>query len=149
MRQIDFSAPKIVAPQRSKKNTFGYNEIPWYASMDVYFITALPDSVVDLKYILALLNSKLYFVWLYNKGKRKGNTLELYQKPLSEVPVIIPSSEQSSKIVNLVDEILSSKDSVRTKHNQDAIDNIIYDLFELTQQERTLVNSIVEANDNA
>ena len=55
-----FNGPKIVAPQRSARNTFGYNEIPWYAASDVFFITA-PRNGYDLKYILGLLNSKLYF----------------------------------------------------------------------------------------
>jgi len=77
-RDINFDSPKIVAPQRSPKNTFGYNEVPWYASADVYFITQ-KDENVSLKYILALLNSKLYYLWLYYRGKRKGEFLELYQ----------------------------------------------------------------------
>ena len=34
-----FTSPKIVAPQRALSNIFGYNEVPWYASADVYFIT--------------------------------------------------------------------------------------------------------------
>ncbi|HOK22353.1 MAG TPA: Eco57I restriction-modification methylase domain-containing protein, partial [Bacteroidales bacterium] len=74
-KQEIFERPKIVAPQRSPKNTFGYNEIPWYASADVYFITQ-KDENVSLKYILALLNSKLYYLWLYYRGKRKGEILE-------------------------------------------------------------------------
>jgi len=60
-KQTIFESPKIVAPQRSPRNTFGYNEIPWYASADVYFITQ-KDNLVSLKYILALLNSKLYYL---------------------------------------------------------------------------------------
>lgn len=81
-----FTCAKIVCPQRSKVNTFGYNECDWYASADVYYITN-PHKDYHIKYILGLLNSKLYFVWLYHKGKRKGETLELYQKPLSEIPI--------------------------------------------------------------
>ena len=38
-KNIDFENEKIVCPQRSKTNVFGYNFIPWYASADVYFIT--------------------------------------------------------------------------------------------------------------
>ena len=34
-----FTSAKIVCPQRSKANTFGYNECDWYASADVYYIT--------------------------------------------------------------------------------------------------------------
>lgn len=81
-KQEIFEGAKIVAPQRSNTNTFGYNECEWYAMSDVFFITPL-DNHFNLKYILALLNSKLYYFWLYHKGKRKGENLELTQTPLS------------------------------------------------------------------
>ncbi|HNW21371.1 MAG TPA: Eco57I restriction-modification methylase domain-containing protein, partial [Bacteroidales bacterium] len=110
-----FISPKIVAPQRSPKNTFGYNEVPWYASADVYFITQ-KDENVSLKYILALLNSKLYYLWLYYRGKRKGEFLELYQKPLSEIPIkIVPQMDQQP-FIDLVDQILAAK---KTNHAAD------------------------------
>ena len=69
-KKIIFESSKIVAPQRSLTNTFGYNEISWYESADVYFITP-KDNFYSLKYILALLNSKLYFLWLYHQAKGK------------------------------------------------------------------------------
>jgi len=58
-----FEGEKIVAPQRSRSNKFAYNDISWYASADVYFIKQKSKDV-SLKYILALLNSKLYYYWL-------------------------------------------------------------------------------------
>ncbi|AGB40991.1 Eco57I restriction endonuclease [Halobacteroides halobius DSM 5150] len=90
-----FVGPKIVAPQRSKRNVFAYTEEAWYASADVYFITQFKNKI-NLKYILALLNSDLYYLWLYRKGKKKGNLLELYQGPLAEVPIklISPTKQQ-------------------------------------------------------
>ena len=60
-REFDFSKPKIVSPQRSYQNTFAYTLKEWTASADVYFIT-LKDKDFDLKYILSLLNSKLYYL---------------------------------------------------------------------------------------
>ena len=107
-KQEIFETAKIICPQRSKRNTFGYNECSWYASADVYFITSL-DSSFNLKYILALLNSNLYYFWLYHKGKRKGEALELYQIPLSEIPIKPISSREQNKFVVLVDKILESK----------------------------------------
>ncbi|MFQ5754147.1 MAG: Eco57I restriction-modification methylase domain-containing protein, partial [bacterium] len=72
-----FTASKIIAPYRSKRNTFAYNEIPWFASQDVCYI--LPQSLeFEIKYLLAILNSNLCFKWLQFKGKRKGDILELY-----------------------------------------------------------------------
>jgi type I restriction-modification system DNA methylase subunit len=142
-KDFDFGAPKIVGPQRSYRNTFGYNEVPWYASGDVYFITTKKPSVA-LKFVLALLNSKLYFVWLYFKGKRKGEMLELYQKPLSEIPIkMIPPAEQKP-FVALVDKILAAKQrdaEADTSGLEREIDDLVYSLYGLTAEEIALVQA--------
>ena len=140
-RRLDFSQEKIVAPQRSRKNLFGYNDIPWYASADVYFITR-KDAGFSLKYILALLNSKMYFLWLYHKGKRKGEMLELYQKPLTEIPVKRVSAKEQKPFVDLVDRILLAKQrdpvSDTTLLGQE-IDRLVYVLYDLTEDEIAIV----------
>jgi hypothetical protein len=142
-RDINFDDPKIVAPQRSPRNTFGYNEIPWYASADVYFITQ-KNPLISLKYVLALLNSKLYYLWFYYRGKRKGENLELYQKPLSEVPIKRISTEEQKPFIDIVDKILSLK-----KQNPDAdtseyekqIDQLVYQLYNLTDEEIKIIEN--------
>ena len=141
---LKFNAPKIVAPQRNKINTFGYNECEWYASADVYFITE-PKPEYQLKYILSLLNSNLYYIWLYNKGKRKGESLELYQKPLSEIPIKKVDVQAQNKFVSIVDKILAitqTEDYLQNQEKQDAvkeyekqIDVMVYKLYELTYEE--------------
>ncbi|MBM7557410.1 Eco57I restriction-modification methylase domain-containing protein [Halanaerobacter jeridensis] len=106
-----FEEPKLVVPQRSKINTFAYTEDSWYASADVYYITQ-PQPGVKLKYILALLNSTLYYLWFYYKGKKKGNLLELYQKPLTEVPIKVISLEQQQIFIDLVEQIELKKEKL-------------------------------------
>ena len=138
---INFEGPKIVAPQRSKSNTFGYNEIPWYAASDVFFITT-KDKSYDLKYILGLLNSHLYYFWLYNKGKRKGEMLELIAKPLSEIPIKKANTIQQQCIIDLVDAIIDKK-----KHDNKAdtsvlereIDQKVYELYGLSPEEIAVI----------
>jgi len=149
IRQIDFSQPKIVVPQRSPRNTFGYNEVPWYASADVYFITVKNRSL-SLKYILALLNSQLYYFWLYHRGKRKGETLELYQKPLSEIPIKKISPDEQKQYVKVIDKILDitkSNDYLenfekqgQVKEYEIQIDQLVYKLYNLTSEEIAIVN---------
>ena len=68
----------------------------------VRFARLFPNKDYHIKYILGLLNSKLYYVWLYHKGKRKGETLGLYQKPLSEIPIKRTSSDIQNSIVKIV-----------------------------------------------
>ena len=136
-----FTSEKIVAPQRSLTNTFGYNDIDWYASSDVYYITN-PIDGYKLKYILGLLNSKLYYIWLYNKGKRKGEALELYQKPLSEIPIKKATADEQNMIVSYVDKILSAKKTnplADTSALEAEIDRLVYDLYGLTEDEIAIV----------
>ena len=131
-----------MCPQRSKSNTFGYNECEWYAASDVFFITNSEEGY-DIKYILALLNSKLYYVWLYNKGKRKGETLELTATPLSEIPLKRPNSEEERLIVSKVDDILSAKrinKEADTSVLEDRIDFLVYHLYDLTYDEVLVVD---------
>ena len=140
-KDFDFSTPKIVSPQRSYTNTFGYNEVPWYASADVYYITPKAPAV-SLKYVLALLNSRLYFLWLYFKGKRKGEMLELYQKPLSEIPIKRISPDEQKPFIKLVDRILSAKlrdAKADTSALEREINELVYALYGLTPQEVKIV----------
>jgi adenine-specific DNA-methyltransferase len=140
-----FTEPKIIAPYRSKKNTFSYNEISWFASQDVCFI--LPKNRdFNLKYILAILNSKLCFKWLWIKGKKKGEMLELMQKPLSGIPIKKISKEEQEKIAVKVDQIINAKrldQSVDTTKIEKELDQIIYHLYGLTDEEIDFVETRV------
>ena len=143
-----FEEEKIVVPQRSSENTFGYNESEWYAASDVFFITKAKKGY-ELKYILALLNSKLYYVWLYNRGKRKGEILELIATPLSEIPIKKTEDKIQQQFIAIVDKILaitqiddylSNKDKQnRVKAYQDEIDQLVYKLYGLTEEEIKVV----------
>ena len=137
-----FNGPKIVAPQRSARNTFGYNESSWYAASDVFFITS-PKQGYSLKYILGLLNSQLYYFWLYHKGKRKGSTLELTAKPISEIPILLATVEQQTEISNLVTNIISAlkKDTNITLLEKE-LNKKVYKLYDITTDEQKLIESL-------
>ncbi len=137
-RSIDFDGPKLVVPQRAMSNVFAFTSKPWYASADVYFITDPKANVGRLKSILALLNSRLYFLWFYHKGKRKGEMLELYQTPLSETPIPYMDKTMQVSLAALVDHILEAKrknveaDVTQMEHE---IDLLVYEVYKLTPVE--------------
>ena len=138
-----FTCNKIVCPQRSKLNTFGYNECDWYASADVYYITN-PKGGYQIKYLLGLLNSKLIYIWLYNKGKRKGESLELYQKPLSEIPIFKAEVQDQNDVIDLVENIINSKDNTISddyNSNVEKLDMVIYKLYNLSESEIKYIES--------
>lgn len=116
-----FENPKIVVPQRANKNYFGYTEECFYSSADVYYLTGGP-----LKYLLGILNSKLYYFWLYNRGKRKGKALELYANPLSKIPIPMMDYDIIEGHVN---------DVLNGCGDLEAIDHVLYDYFQLSDKE--------------
>jgi adenine-specific DNA-methyltransferase len=136
-RDVDyFELPKIVAPQRSPLNTFGYNESHWFAASDVHFIIKKDDKC-KLKYILALLNSQLYYKWLYHRGKRKGETLELVLAPLSEIPIKVIPLESQKPFTTIADYIIFLKkqdlinisDKLMPTYLEQIIDGMVYELY--------------------
>ncbi|MCK9268553.1 MAG: hypothetical protein M0P14_07570, partial [Alkaliphilus sp.] len=124
-----FKGEKIVAPQRSSLNTFAYNDIPWYSSADVYYITS-KNKDIKLKYLLGILNSKLYYVWLYFRGKRKGEMLELYQTPLKEIPVVL-SENKMQTMIDLIDAMNDETDENKMERLQLDIDRLVYQIYGL------------------
>lgn len=136
-----FEGEKIICPQRSYQNSFAYNDISWFSSADVYFITKKED-IIDLKYLLGILNSKLCYIWLYKKGKRKGDMLELYATPLEQIPVRIISKEEQEKYIQVVNRIIELKKLDKdTQELENQIDEMVYDLYELTEEEKELIRN--------
>ncbi len=112
-----FLGPKIIAPQRSKSNTFAYLEAPFYGSADIYFLSAKPDNKwfnvdqkVLLKALTMYLNSKIISLWLSYKGKRKGQLLELYATPLKNIPLPDFSSEDITLLAHYYDGYIATEE---------------------------------------
>lgn len=140
-----FLGEKIVAPYRSKENTFAITSDEWFCRSDCYIIKANNPKEIDLKFLLGVLNSRLIFHWLYHKGKRKGETLELFQVPLSEIPFPNCSAVLKATIARQVEELIlelkrgSSSSEVRCKELQFLVDRSVCDAYGLSKEEQQLV----------
>jgi adenine-specific DNA-methyltransferase len=133
-----YEGVKIVCPQRSSYNKFSFSEGSWFAASDVFFITAKTDTT-PMKAILGLIKSRLYFVWLYNRGKRKGEALELVQNPLTEIPIPMMSKSQVDKLSKLVDQILVlariEQSEQEIENLESEIDQVVYSIFSLSDMQ--------------
>ena len=90
------------------------------------------------KYILALLNSKL-LDWLFRKTST-NNHCNMYE--LIDLPVPNASELQQQAIIALVDKILTAKKqdfSADTTALEEKIDELVYDLYGLTDEEIKLI----------
>ena len=68
--------------------------------------------------------------------------MELYQKPLSEIPIKQASFAQQQPIISLVDKILAAKQvdpETDTSEWERQIDKLVYDLYGLDDTERKLI----------
>ena len=68
--------------------------------------------------------------------------LELYQKPLSEIPLKQVSHEQQKPFIACVDRILAAKRvnlGADTSKLESEIDRLVYKLYELTDDEIAIV----------
>lgn len=144
-----FNGEKIVVPYRSHGNTFAYNNFPFYGSTDMYFINNKDGGNIDLLALVGILNSKLMFVWLYLRGKRKGEVLELFTTPLKELPIVVPDQAISSTISGIVSKIISAKSNhhdadISLLENQ--IDSIVFNLYGLEENEAKVILDFFESH---
>lgn len=142
-----FEGPKVVVPYRCQKNNFAYNDEIFYSATDVYFITPINESSDDsrlLKALTAILNSKLMYVWLFARGKMKGNVLELLTSPLQEIPLKDLDDQTEIKLSDLVDSIITERkadESADISDYESEINNIVYSLYGLDDTEIELIEN--------
>ncbi|MBD3750499.1 MAG: Eco57I restriction-modification methylase domain-containing protein [Sphingobacteriales bacterium] len=132
---------KILVPYRSKINAFAICEEPIYSSRDVFFLTNNKKSKISLYAITAILNSKLIFYWLFHKGKRKGDTLELYNTPLSEIPINKKLINNAKLFEKKAIEITTRKSENKNYKNITMeIDSLTFKLYDLTYDEVLIID---------
>jgi hypothetical protein len=136
--------PKILSIRKCKQPTFIYTEMPTYVMMAINIIKT---DRINLKYLTALLNSKLIAFWLKHKGKMQGNNYQIDKEPLLSIPLINISEPARQPFIDLVDQILSitqkegynpkadTKDNKKAKDLENQIDQLVYKLYGLTDDE--------------
>lgn len=145
-----FEQPKLVMPQRSRKNVFAYSEEAFYGSADIYYIIHEQKDIRSLMYLNGVINSKLYYFWLYYRGKKKGELLELYSTPIKNLPIIhYCKLGWQDRIIQQVERLMNEQLCNETEHLTltNAIDSIIYEGFLLTDEEVSRVETFYKKID--
>ncbi|GAI34013.1 unnamed protein product, partial [marine sediment metagenome] len=73
-----FKGEKIIAVRKCKEPTFTYTDFDCYVSATFYVIKS---ERINMKYLTAILNSKLIAFWLRHKGKMQGNNYQIDKEP--------------------------------------------------------------------
>lgn len=107
IKEIFDAKEKLLVPYRANKNRFAYDNQQFFNNGgDVRCITLKANVDFSLKYIIALLNSKL-LDWFYGFiGKSKGDAREYFNKPLSSIPIKNISPSDQEDFIKLADSML-------------------------------------------
>ncbi|EAH6515889.1 class I SAM-dependent DNA methyltransferase [Campylobacter jejuni] len=136
-------SPRIVALRKCVgEPKFSYVDFDCYVSATFYVIKT---QRINVKYLTAILNSKLVAFWLKHKGKMQGNNYQIDKEPLLNIPIVDTNSKNeklADELINLVDEILKAKEqdkNANTQELENKINSIVYKLYNLTEEEIKII----------
>ena len=127
---------KILSVRKCGRPTFIYTSEPTYVMMSFNIIKS---ERLNLKFLTALLNSKLIAFWLRHKGKMQGNNYQIDKAPLVNIPIV--QTDQEHILATLVDYILllhqpQKEEFIKYIGNdliihsiEEVIDQAIYELY--------------------
>ena len=136
---------KLVWAKRTEGKKFTYTERSMYGTANLFFIKS---SRVNLKYITALLNSKLMYFYMEERLKHTGDLLQIDKNQFMKIPLFVP--KDILEIENLIDKILeiTSVANYDPKNPTDQqmcleekIDQTIYKFYGLTDDEINIIEN--------
>ncbi|EAM0369935.1 class I SAM-dependent DNA methyltransferase [Campylobacter coli] len=138
-------SPRIVALRKCVgEPKFSYVDFDCYVSATFYVIKT---QRINVKYLTAILNSKLIAFWLKHKGKMQGNNYQIDKEPLLNIPIVTINSKNqkiADELINLVDEILKAKEqdkNANTQELENKINSLVYKLYNLTEDEIKIIEN--------
>ncbi len=137
---IFLKSEKLLMRQTSDKLIIAYDDEQHY-TIDSLFV--IFSDIINLKYLLALLNSKL-LNWQYQKlNPEKGRVFaQVKIDYVNELPII--TNTDKIVFINIIDQILSLKKQSPTADTttlESEIDQLVYSLYGLTEEEIGIVEN--------
>jgi hypothetical protein len=121
-------------PPNEKLRNVSYSEDEIFGNAKVFILTG-----ESLKYLCAVLNSKLPAWFMSNTGVTTGMGLMQWQGvTVQRIPIPRISTASQSPFIRLVDRILEAKSAnpkADTEKEEAEIDRLVYDLYGLTEDE--------------
>ncbi|HHW19761.1 Eco57I restriction-modification methylase domain-containing protein [Thermodesulfovibrio thiophilus] len=130
----EFEKEKIIYPVIGQNGTFCFDSKGFYNNDKAFFITGK-----HLKFIIAILNSKLTFEYLLKIGSGLGKEgFEFRKIYVEQLPIPKISESDQKPFIDLVDKILAAKaedPDADTSELETQIDQMVYKLYGLTDEE--------------
>ena len=142
MHKEYYHFPKLFCSRRSFDNIFCYDSSFDYLSFSNMTVIFDNNPNLSIKYILALLNSKLLSFRYKSIGKQTGGgSFEYFPNGISKLPIAVISPSSQLTFIALVDKIITLKsEGKNTTILEQQIDNLVYKLYELTYEEVKIID---------
>ena len=150
-RLIQAFSKKIIIGGMTKELECFYDEGEYLAGKST---TIILEGNKDIKFLLALLNSKLISFWyniFFKSLSLAGGYLRIGNNEIKKIPIPDTSNKEQKPFIEIVDKILSITDDKDYLENQDKqsmvkelekkIDKMVYELYELTPEEIEIVEN--------
>ena len=133
----EFDKPKIVWSNLATSNQFSFISDPMILCAPSNFIST------DNLYLLGVLNSKLADYYIKQLGvTRNGGYFEYKPMFVEQLPIPKVSEDKQTEISQLVSQILKLKENNGDTTNLETqIDNIVFDIYQLTPEEVAIINT--------
>jgi hypothetical protein len=133
----DFSKQKIVWKRVGSNLRFCYDNSKHMVLDSTCFATGK-----HLKYLLAVLNSKIGYYLLQNSPKTGTGDLLISVQAIEPLRIPKISYSDECKVINLVDILLSLKSIPNVVEIENEIDHIVYKFYDFTKEEIMYIKSI-------
>ena len=141
-RTIFEADEKLLFRRVSSNLIFAYDNNQYYALNTLVVVTNKNNTNVSLKYLLALLNSKLlnyYYISEYKSTKKVFS--EIQARSVGELPIKLISPEKQSIFIILVDKIIKAKkENIDSSNEERIIDQYVYHLYGLSYDQVLIID---------
>lgn len=99
----------------------------------------------NMRFLTGILNSRLIEYWLRHKGKMQGGNYQIDKEPLMAIPLPEVEMVEQQQLADLVGQVVAAKEAdpdADTTAIEATIDNLVYDLYELTEDEIEQVEAV-------
>jgi len=135
---------KLMFRRVSSKLMFAYDNEQYYALNTIVVVTLKNEQKYNIKYLLALLNSRLMNCIYANKFKSTKTVFsEIQARSVGELPIKL--SANIAPYIKMVDSIIEKKKTdfqTDTSTLEAKIDKLVYELYELTDEEVKIVEEM-------
>ncbi len=143
-----YQGNKIVLRQTGDSIIAALDLDDFFVMDSVMVIKLQTETDLNLKYILALLNSRLMGFMYENIAKEKGRTFaQVKPQNIKQLPIKVISESEQKPIVTLVEKVLAAKQatpSVSTVDSEKEIDMLVYGLYGLTGEEIEIIENSIK-----